>query len=147
MPWDARHRSNKPLHIIDAHARQHSHRSGAVLVLSHRWFMQKQISRDEYAEAVSGDLSEVCELHARGSLIEVIAVNVALDSGDFEGFAVAVGKIDGKDYSHDGLHNVTCIGDNFTYHDDARYYLIDDHKEAMRFAVDELMKLDLVDCV
>lgn len=122
---------------------------------------QNEIGLDEYDELMSGDLSEVCELHARGYLVEVIAVSVGdcdLRDGDpFDGFVVASGPIDGKEWSNDALHNVTCIGGNFSRLDGSRYFAFTDdapndatttvRDRAVAFAFELLTAQDLVDAV
>ena len=119
--------------------------------------ISNEISADEFAVLCDGDLSEVCELHSRGTLIEVIAVHVGdvdfCDGDSFEGCVVAVGPIDGAEDSHEGLHNVTCIGGTFTRLEGNRYYAFnnmsygDDNQATQRaavaFAVGELTKLDM----
>ena len=120
-----------------------------------------EIGLDEYNELTSGDLSEVCEFHARGYLVEVIAVSVGdcelRDGDDFYGFVVAAGPIDGKEWSNDALHNVTCIGGNFSRLDGSRYFAFTDdaphdatttvRDRAVAFAFELLTAQDLVDAV
>jgi hypothetical protein len=86
------------------------------------------IGADEYRELLDGDLSEVCEFHSRGFLVELIAVSVRTqftDSGEFDGIVIAAGDIDGSEYHRDDLHNITCIGSGFERIGHQRYYAIE----------------------
>jgi hypothetical protein len=115
-----------------------------------------EITQDQFRSLMQGDLSEVCEFHSRGNIAEVISVainDVEFCDGDaFDGVIVGVGPIDGSMFSNDGLHNLTCIGDGFTYLDGARFFAFNDaiyesptaaRDAAVQFAFDALVKMGM----
>lgn len=109
-----------------------------------------KIDRDTYQTLMSSDLSEVCELHARGHLTEVVAISADIQGNyaNAASFVIAHGKIDGEEYAHDDLHNVSCIGGRWTFHADTAYYHVSGEvSAALDLALTLFKQLDHVDSV
>ena len=82
------------------------------------------ISLDERATILdnASAMIEVCELHSHGMLVEVLLVTSAThltDDEETSHYMVTIGRIG------DDLHNITCIGDSYTFDHEAKCYVVD----------------------